>query len=119
MLHNEFHIMEPAKVVMLCTLVDVDSLPSASSLALISNNNEVLTVTDTIDVLITPKPPLTCHEILNLTILFRESNGLSGIYKVLRRIYYFYLSGVPRVGADRSAWGRFIGVHLYFIGVLL
>ena len=38
---------------------------------------------------------------------------------------YRRFRGVPRVGADRSAWGscllwgRFIGVHLYFIGVLL
>ena len=79
MLHNELHIMEPAKVEMLCTLVDVNSLSSASSLALISNNNEVLTLTDTIDVLITPRSPPTCHEILNLTIPFRESNGLSRI----------------------------------------
>ena len=75
-LHNEFHIIEPVKVEMLCTLVDVNSLSSASSLALISNNNEVSAVTDTIDVLITPKSPLTCHEILNLTIPFRESNNL-------------------------------------------
>ena len=75
-LHNELHIMEPAKVEMLCTLVDVNSLSSASSLALISNNNEVLTLTDTIDVLITPRSPLTCHGIPNLTIPFRESNGL-------------------------------------------
>ena len=78
-LHNEFHITEPTKVEMLCTLVEVNSLSSASSLALISNNNEVSAVTDTIDVLITPKSPPTCHEILNLTIPFRESNGLSGI----------------------------------------
>ena len=80
-LHNELHIVEPAKVEMLCTLVDVNSLSSASFLALTSNNNEVLsvTLTDTIDVLITPKSPPTCHEILNLTIPFRESNGLSGI----------------------------------------
>ena len=76
MLHNEFHIMEPVKVEMLCTLVDINSLSSASSLALISNNNEVLTLTNAIDVLITPRSPLTCHEILNLTIPFRESNGL-------------------------------------------
>ena len=71
-LHNEFHIMEPVKVEMLCTLVDVNSLSSASSLALISNNNEVLT-------LITPRSPLTCHEILNLTIPFKESNALSQV----------------------------------------
>ena len=77
MLHNEFHIMEPVKVEMLCTLLDVNSLSSASSLALISNNNEVLTLTDTIGVLITLKSPPTYHEILNLTIPFRESNGLS------------------------------------------
>ena len=38
---------------------------------------------------------------------------------------YRRFRGVPRVGADRSAWGscllwgRFIGVHLYFVGVLL
>ena len=32
---------------------------------------------------------------------------------------YRRFRGVQRVGADRSAWGRFIGVHLYFIGVLL
>ena len=38
---------------------------------------------------------------------------------------YRRFRGVPRVGADRSAWGscllwgQFIGVHLYFIGVLL
>ena len=76
-LHNEFHITEPAKVEMLCTLVDVNSLSSTSSLALISNNNEVLTLTDTIGVLITLKLPPTYHEILNLTIPFRESNGLS------------------------------------------
>ena len=50
-LHNELYIMEPAKVVMLCTLLDVNSMSSASSLALISNNNEVLIVTDMIDVL--------------------------------------------------------------------
>ena len=78
-LHNELHIMEPAKVEMLCTLVDVNSLSSASSLTVISNNNEVSAVTDTIDVLITPRSPLTCHEILNLTIPFRESNGLSQV----------------------------------------
>ena len=78
-LHNEFHITEPAKVEMLCTLVDVNSLSSASSLALVSNNNEALTLADTIDVLIAPRSPLTCHEILNLTIPFRESNGLSQV----------------------------------------
>ena len=105
MLHNEFHIMEPVKVEMLCTLVDVNSLSIASSLTLISNNTEVLTVTDTIDVLITPKSPLTCHEILNLTIPFRESNGPSF--------------------RGAKVWGRsqcleaIIGVHLYFTGVIL
>ena len=41
------------------------------------------------------------------------------IRKVLRRIYYCRFSGVPRFGTDHSAWGRFIGVYLYFIGVLL
>ena len=31
-LRNEFHIIEPVKVEMLCTLVDVNSLSSALSL---------------------------------------------------------------------------------------
>ena len=115
-LHNKLHIIEPAKVVMLCTLLDVNSLTSTRSLALISNNNEVLTITNMINFLIMPRSPLTCYEIPNLTILFRESKV---IYKTYIISIYHRFSGLPRFVADHSAWGQFIGVHLYFIEVLL
>ena len=78
-----------------------------SSACSLDPDNEVSTLTDTIDVLITtgnihatPRSPPTCHKILFISV-------------------YRWFSGVPKFGADRSAWGRFIGVHLYFIGVLL
>ena len=37
-------------------------------------------------------------------------------YRSGNRMAYRRFRGVPRVGADRTAWGRFIGVHLYLLG---
>ena len=64
-----------------------------SSACSLDPDNEVSTLTDTIDVLITtgnihatPRSPPTCPKILFISV-------------------YRWFSGVPKFGADRSAWG--------------
>ena len=67
--------------------------PSPNSKKLPSLDNEVSTVTDTIDILITAgnihAQVASCHEILNLTIPFRELNNLSRISLIQYELVIF------------------------------
>ena len=109
MLHNELHIMEPAKVVILCTLLNINSMSSASSLALISNNNEVLIITNMIDIL-TIYPHPGC---LLPVMRFLISQYRSGNHRLFTKdILFLFIRGAKVWGRSQCLgaihWGPFI-----------